>query len=223
MTYSSRHDLAGRTFGRLTVISLHATGGRGRHSRWLCRCICGNETVVTSNNLKCGGTISCGCLQKELAAAKRKTHGMTHHPLFNSWQQMNGRCYNENNHNYANYGARGVGVHEEWRHSFPSFLEHVSMLPNYEKEGFSLDRINNNGNYCPGNVQWATSRQQNRNNRNTRSLIHDGRIQGVSAWAEEYNLKPSILYHRLQREWDIERALTTPARKWRRTHAQKKD
>ena len=155
-------ELKGQRFGKLTV--LERTGSKNGQSAWLCKCDCGVEKIISASNLKTN-TFSCGCYHKEIAKKVNTIHGHTHTSLSYIWTSMKQRCFNPNNKAYKNYGGRGISVCEEWIHSFQIFSDYVSQLPHYAEKGYSLDRINNDGNYEPGNVRWATRTEQNNNRR----------------------------------------------------------
>lgn len=157
-------DLTGKKFGRLTVIKRNGThvfpSGQKRPT-WLCKCECGNEITVFARNLKTGNTQSCGCLKRELH---------THHDLWGTkvykvWDNMKSRCLNPHATGYENWGGRGIKIYEPWVSSFDCFYEYVSKLPHFGEYGRSFDRINNDGNYEPGNVRWATRYEQTHNRR----------------------------------------------------------
>lgn len=156
-------DLTGARFGRLVVM------GRGENTAakkatWLCRCDCGATVRAISNNLRGGSTTSCGCLQRELLAARNQSHGHTAggiSPTYHSWSSMVQRCTNPKRDNYARYGGQGTTVAPEWIESFEAFLAHVGERP----AGTTLDRIDPFGNYEPGNVRWATPSEQEANKR----------------------------------------------------------
>ena len=148
-------DLKGQRFGNLTVIQLN---GRNKHKKavWECICDCGNHTNVVGTNLTSGGTKGCGCL------TGGKTHGLSRTPEYNSYTAMMARCLNPKNSSYESYGGRGITICDRWLESPKNFIEDVGHKPGPE---FSLDRIDVDGNYEPNNVRWATTEQQNANQR----------------------------------------------------------
>lgn len=158
-------DLSGTRFGRLFVIGRSDVVVRG-HSTWVADCDCGRRVNVISNNLRRGLTRSCGCFAAEQASRLMTRHGYarkgriaTEHKI---WMQIIQRCRNPNDLSYKNYGGRGIRVCDRWANSFEAFLSDMGHRPS---KLFSIDRINNDGNYEPGNCRWATAKQQAANRR----------------------------------------------------------
>lgn len=155
---------AGQRFGRLVVVEEMKV-----KKTWsaICRCDCGSETTVTVNNLKSGTSKSCGCLQREIVAtlsAERTTHAMSNHEHYPRWSNMLHRCEDPLNSHYEHYGARGISVCEEW-HDVVAFVDYLETVLGPRPEGHSFDRIDNDGNYEPGNVRWASALEQRHNQR----------------------------------------------------------
>lgn len=158
-------DLTGQRFGRLTVVS-KTDERKDRCVVWKCICDCGNEHFVISRSLLGGKTRSCGCLWNETKGTGRISHHMSDTKLYKKWCGMKRRCYYTSHKSYKDYGGRGITVCDEWKNDFQAFYDYVSKLPHFGEEGYSLDRINNNGNYEPENVRWTTQKEQCANRRN---------------------------------------------------------
>jgi hypothetical protein len=163
------NDLTGRRFSRLLVLGIAGKDENGC-IRWLCQCDCGKQKTVYGLNLTRGFSKSCGCLQKERAAESSTgnswsvTHGCHRTPEYVAWQGIIQRCLNPNNKSYDNYGGRGIQVCDRWVESFEKFLADMGEKPE-PKELYSIDRINNDGDYEPSNCRWATRDQQLGNQR----------------------------------------------------------
>jgi hypothetical protein len=129
-----------------------------------------------------------------------------HRAAFRAWESMFWRCDNPEHEAYGRYGGRGITICQQWRDSFLSFLEDMGDPP----KGLTLDRIDNDGNYEPGNCRWATRTQQQRNRTKNRRLTLHGVTLCVAEWAEKLGVKRDVLYDRLRRDWTDEATLTTP-------------
>lgn len=200
----------GDVFDRLTVVEDHNS------LRVDVVCSCGTRKTVQRIALRIRDTKSCGCLQRETNHAvldrARLRHGHAYagraSKTYMSWACMIQRCTNPNLKCYVDYGARGITVHDSWR-DFGVFLSDMGEKP----AGTSIDRIDNDGNYEPGNCRWATRKEQNRNRRRGRVIEYQGTKLLLCEWAEKVGLSQSILGARLRNGWPVERALTAPIRK----------
>ena len=202
--------LVGQRFGKLMVLSLFRTTVPPRETWAICLCECGQTKKVWVANLKSSNTRSCGCYQH----ASRITHGQggaRKTQVYRAWKHMRGRCSNPRKKGYHNYGGRGITVCERWN-SFELFFADIGHPPSKKH---SLDRIDNNGPYCPENVRWATKSQQMNNRRNSRYLTHDGVTATAAEWSRRTTLNIYTIFSRLKRGWSAATALTTPARKKR--------
>lgn len=210
----TRKDLTGQTFGKLYVIK-RVTNRKKKCGQqqvmYLCKCECGNETIVSYDNLK-RQTRSCGCLQKEATSNLNKTHGLTKTRLYRMWCNMRNRCSNTNMKAYKDYGGRGIKVCEEWKNNFINFYNWA--INNGYKENLTIDRIDNDGDYEPSNCRFSTIEQQAHNKRNSIMLSYKEETKHISVWAKEYNITRATLWKRLFiLNWDIEKALTKPLKK----------
>jgi len=206
-----KNDLSGERFGRLTVtgVAESTVEPSGKAVRmWRCRCDCGNEITVAGHSLKKGNTKSCGCYKKEKAATSMKKHGKSKDRLYRIWSSMKSRCQNKKLSTYRYYGGRGVTVCDEWR-TFEAFYEWA--MANDYKDGLTIDRKDNNGNYEPSNCRWATVKQQSNNRRSNHYITHDGKTMSLTDWAEEKRIPRRTLQNRINTlKWSAKKALTTP-------------
>jgi hypothetical protein len=185
-------NLTGQRFGKLSVIKRDGVSKAGG-PRWLCRCDCGVEKHVVTGNLKCGRTVSCGCVQRTGNRAKLLRHGMSKTRTYKIWLGMKRRCYNKSNHAYERYGGRGITVCERW-HTFENFLADMG-----EATGtLSIERINNDGNYCPDNCRWIEKREQSLNQRRTIYVWLGGERMTLSAASGRLGVSYFALYDRLR-------------------------
>lgn len=197
-------NLKGKKYGRLTVRRL-ATKVNGC-TMWLCKCRCGTFITARSGSLRSGNTTSCGCKRTESVTKHGEFvgHRTRHTPEYSAWVAMLTRCRDESHVSYHNYGGRGIRVCERWS-SFEHFLADVGRKPS---PSHTLDRWpNKDGHYEPGNVRWATKKEQARNTRRNLLLTHDGRTLCVAEWAEILGVNRNTVYGRLNRGWTLAEAL----------------
>lgn len=216
---SKTKDLTGQRFGRLVVIEFIKPTDKSR-TYCVCLCNCGNSVEVKSTSLVQGHTKSCGCLHKEVAAENvtLTTHGMSRTATYKTYGSMIQRCYNYNNAQYKNYGARGIKVCEGWLEGFEVFYSDMGEKP----KGLSLDRIKNNLHYSCGhcrecfknnwklNCRWTTQKEQMRNFRNNVIITINGKSATIAEWSEITGVKHNTITERIKRGWNKEDAVTRP-------------
>lgn len=194
-------------FGRWIVLARDGyTGNRSALVR--CRCECGVEKTLDWPNVRKGHSRSCGCLATEL----RTKHGFCKHPLYATWRQMIHRCYNSSNVGYDKYGGRGITVCERW-HAFENFL---ADMPPQPSQDHTINRIDNDGPYCPENVNWASRTEQQRNMRTNRLVTFNGETHPISEWTEIIGApSKNAIVERLSDGWSVEDALTRPFKRYK--------
>lgn len=202
-------DLTGQKFERLTALEVRLNG-RGQR-RWLCRCDCGNELLVTLGNLRNGHTRSCGCLFQSLRGENNCNykHGKSRSKAYPIWKSMRVRCTLKTRPEYPRYGGKGITVCDRWN-SFENFLNDMGEPP----PGASLDRINNEQGYSPDNCRWASNREQCRNRRSNVQVTYKGKTKILIEWCEELGLPYTRTRRRLAKGWSPEKAFTLPPRDW---------
>lgn len=196
-------DLLNKRFGRLIV--LEKSPLKGKNTKWLCKCDCGNRKLVTTGNLSTGHTQSCGCLRKEVATESNTTHGLSKSRFYQCWRDMLDRTHRKQNRAFGNYGGRGITVCNKWN-SFQGFKEDMyeSYLVHSEIHGeknTTLDRIDYNGNYHFDNCRWATPKVQSTNKRSNKRFIIDGELLTAKEISEKFSLPYSTIIKRINRGW----------------------
>lgn len=205
----------GHRFHKITVISEPYRESTTRQPRVRVRCDCGSEYSMFEFSAKRGNTRQCnGCAKKSpnrMAAGKRmgaanKTHGLTGTAEYRAWNQMKNRCLIPTVKAYPSYGGRGIKVSPLWLNDFPAFLSHVGPRPSPQH---SLDRLDNNGNYEPGNVAWRTFSEQNANRRNSVNIEFRGESVPLAELARRFDMPYCKLHRRIVRlGWDVEDAVS---------------
>lgn len=195
----------GTRFGQLRLQAI--LGQEKGHRMWECLCDCGQLTVVLAGNVKRGLTKSCGCYRRQHSAALLTIHGMKRTPEYGIWSKMKGRCLTPTDAAYDQYGRRGITVFGPWIDDFMEFYRYIGPRPT---SAHTIERINNNEGYEPGNVKWATRKEQNRNKRNTTWLTLNGVTLCSAEWTERLNIKRGTIWYRKQLGWSDEKILTHP-------------
>lgn len=206
-----RIDMVGQKFGKLTVVAYDKTIKGIPY--WNCICECGNTKSIARGHLvnKKIPTSSCGCIQKEYARNRTRTHGDSSRgnvsEEFKTWLRIKERCFNPKCRAYKDYMGRGITMSEEWKDSYETFLNDMGRKPSHKH---SIDRIDNNGNYCKENCRWATIKEQNNNQRKNVYISIGDKTKTVAQWAEELNKNPKTIYNRLYNGWSAEDAVLKP-------------
>ncbi|NCC20729.1 hypothetical protein EOM33_06860 [Candidatus Saccharibacteria bacterium] len=204
-----RDDLIGQRFGRLVVLGIGECDNRGG-VRWRCECDCGNYKDINGYSLTSGATESCGCLRREKMREIKTIHGGYKTPLNRVWATMKQRCTNPGVPVYKNYGGRGIRYHP----SFETFEGFLAGIPDGYAPGLELDRIDNDGNYEPGNLRWATRIEQMNNTRRSRRLLHPvtGKEVRIAELSREFNISIVLLHRRLEKGMSVADACYKPVR-----------
>jgi hypothetical protein len=199
----------GVQFGRLKVVkfshSRRSPSGKKRNY-WLCKCSCGKEKPALDTHLRNKHIRSCGCLSAERTAKRATKHGLSRTKLYKVWSSMKSRCEKPGFNHYSSYGGRGIRVCREWSTSFLSFAEFAKS--NGYLDGLTIDRIDNNGNYCPSNCRFVSRRAQSANMRSNVFIQHNGERKHISEWARALGVHPATLAYRLK-HWPVSKALST--------------
>ncbi len=197
-------DISGERFGRLVVLGL--SGKRGLMYNWYCNCDCGRVVKVSFSNLRGGGTRSCGCLSIEVKTKHGNASRRGWSGTYRTWKSMRTRCLSVNNPGYHNYGGRGIKICDRWLYSFQNFLEDMGERP----DGLSIERIDNNGHYCPQNCRWADKKEQANNTRLNYLIEHNGLTMNITQWAEHIGVKRHVIEGRIRLGWPTAAVLKTP-------------
>lgn len=204
-----REDLTGKKFGEWTVISYAG------NNRWNVKCTCGTQKTVLGAELKRGDSKSCGCWGYKRVGDAARTHGKTHSRLYRVWCNIKGRCYKPSEASYPNYGGRGIIVCEEWKNDFQAFYD-WAMANGYDENAprfqCTIDRIDNNGNYCPENCRWVDRYVQANNVKKNVFITYNGERLTIAQFARKYNLSVNLVRQRFNRGMSAAEIIDTPIR-----------
>lgn len=198
-------------FGRLMFLSdagrkVFPSGKSGRI--WRLMCECGTVVEALASNVRTGHTKSCGCLEIENRKTMRITHGDSGKRMWVIWRGMLQRCHDPKSVSYKYYGEKGIRV------LWSSYEDFKRDMGDTCKDGLTIGRKDNNAHYCKDNCKWETPAQQNRNYSRNVHLTFGGRTMVMSDWAREFCMGPSTLQMRIKSGWSVQKALTTPVKKW---------
>ena len=207
-----KKDLTGKRFGRLTAIKPVGKNKCG-NTLWLCRCECGGTAVCINSNLTRGNSKSCGCLITKVLIKRNTKHGMAKSRLYNAWVSMLERCKTKTATSYRHYGGRGITVCKEWdcEDGFLHFADWA--MSNGYTNNLTLDRIDNNGNYCPENCRWVTHQRQMNNTRRNVIVSAFGFTASLADACRKFDAPYKRTWKRLKRGWPIEQALMISERR----------
>lgn len=201
-------DLSGMRFGKLVVLEQAERSATGR-IRWNCKCDCGNEHIVHTCHLNSGSITDCGCEKSKRTTERNLIHGDSRARLYNIWIKMRDRCSNPKNQDWELYGGKGVTVCDEWNTSYESFR--TWSYENGYDDSKTIDRISSDGNYCPENCRWTTSKVQANNTSRNHFIEYHGEKLTIAEASERYNVPYGTLKRRISNYgWPIEKAIETP-------------
>lgn len=216
-------DLTGNKYNLLTVLGLsndvYIEPKHGwKYLKWDCKCECGNIISVRTSELKSGKVKSCGCLRDLKSSERAYKHGKSKTRLYRLWSSMKDRCYNPDNARFYRYGGRGIKVCDEWKNDFSTF-EKWAILNGYDESLSStectIDRINNDKDYCPENCRWTNSYTQANNRSMCHLIMYNGEAHNITEWSNILGIDRRVLSYRLlSGNWTIEEAFTVPVGKY---------
>ncbi len=199
----TRIPMSGKKYGRLTVIAELPNEATSFHTMCRCACDCGMIIEVRTNSLRTGNSKSCGCLQRELISEKSMTHGRSKSGEYQSWCALRSRCNNRNNQKFNDYGGRGVKVCPEWSKSFAAFVRDMGPRPG---NGYTIERQDNDGDYCPSNCRWATRAEQLQNTRRNHNITFNGATKCLAEWSKFFGIHYQTLQSRIRKGWSLQNA-----------------
>lgn len=209
------NDYIGKKFNRLTILKETEPSKYAKtYTRnVLCKCDCGNEKIIDFSSILHGRSSSCGCFGREWSKKNATKHGLCmlsankKHPDYTVWSKMKSRCLNPKLKDYKHYGGRGIKVCERWN-SFENFIADMGWRPS---KGFSIERDDVNGDYCPENCRWIPVRKQNRNTRKTIMIDYKGEVYCLTELCLKLNVDYYMMRHRItDLKMDFEDAIKYP-------------
>lgn len=209
-------NIKNQRFGNLVVKVFAGKGIDGKY-KWHAQCDCGNAVfyINTVYFTKNKGNESCGCFAAQATAKFNKEtktkHGYKGTITYHSWCSMKARCYNKNHDRYHMYGGKGIVVCDRWMDKDNGFINFLTDMGERPSTEYSIERLDNSGNYEPENCKWATATEQTRNRKITIKLTYNGKTQTLMEWAQEVNIRYSTLRERYHYGWTAEQILNIPA------------
>lgn len=204
----SKELYIGKTYHYITITNLYIKIINNKNKTFASGiCKCGNLIDTRLIYIKRGETKSCGCFLNDNRSIFSTTHGLSKSLEYKIWDSMIQRCTNPNNKNYPNYGGRGIKICDEWKDSFENFLKDIGKRPSKD---YSLDRIDNNGNYCKENCRWATAKEQANNRCTNLNITYKKQTKTLSEWAVILKMNYRTLQNRYNNGWAVERIFTQP-------------
>lgn len=210
---SAKNVVIGAKVAKLTILELYKSQESGRY-RAKCQCECGAFVDVEKSNISSGNTRQCKACANITRSEAHIKHGCSEpmkdvdplgYAIYTRWSAMKARCYRESDSHYKNYGGRGIKVCDRWLESYENFLADMGLPPD---RNYQIDRIDNNGDYCPENCRWVSRKENARNKTTNKFITAFGETMTQSAWAEKTGIKRETIAMRLKRGWDAEKALT---------------
>lgn len=196
-------DITGQKFGRLVVIrEVDNSQYKSNSAMWECKCDCGNVIVTQGSALRNGHTKSCGCFRLDMASDNAIIHGGSYTRLYQTWSDMKTRCNNPNNKSYKNYGGRGISYAKEWE-DFEVFREY-SLSIGYN-DSLTIERIDVNRGYEPGNITFIPVSKQPLNRRSSIKITHNGVTKTLGEWASDFKINRGTAWFRYMKGYPFDR------------------
>lgn len=208
----SKINMLGVRYGKLVAVEYIGIHPKSRNRMWLFKCDCGKLKEINGAAVRSGNSRSCGCGIAAATIARNYKHGLATSIENRLWRGIKNRCYNKAEHNYKDYGGRGITVDPSWLNDFEKFYKDMGPRPSPKHQ---IDRRDNNGPYSAENCKWSTRKEQCRNKRSNHILEVNGQRKTIQEWAEITGIGPRTIETRLRRGgWSDEESVLTPIGKW---------